>query len=193
MKTLLTLVSAFLMATTAIAADQVVELNSKTVTLGALSQDRGAAAQATINVVRTTETPDLVELVFNFKEGEYVCTEWRDRVVYEPGYYRVVCNTDRYGRQYCRRIYTGGYYRTYSECVRREYRLFNEARVLKLNFKKAESLRAGERETFSLNFAQRGLDSGKFDYTARTVDTVGDYEIKYSTFLRKDTFFFKAK
>ena len=193
MKTLFTIFAALVMSFNVFAADQVVELNSKKVMLGALSQDRGAAANASIQVVRTTETPDVVELVFNFKEGDYVCTEYRNRTVYEPGYYTVVCNTDRHGRQFCRRVYVGGYYRTYSECVRREYRLFDTARVLKLNFKKATELRAGERETFKIDFAQRGLESHKFNYSAEGVDTINDYNVKYSTFLRKDTFFFKKK
>ena len=140
MKALFVLVSALILSTSGFAAERTIELNSKKVIVGKLDQARGQAAQATLEVVRTSETPDLVELVFNFKQGDYVCTEYRTRTVYEPGYYRVVCNTDRYGRQYCRRIYTGGYYRTYEECVRNEYRLFDDARVLKLNFKKAANL-----------------------------------------------------
>ena len=191
MKALFVLVSALLLSTAGFAADRTIELNSKKVIVGKLDQARGQAAQATLQVVRTSETPDLVELVFNFKQGDYVCTEYRTRTVYEPGYYRVVCNTDRYGRQYCTRIYTGGYYRTYEECVRNEYRLFDDARVLKLNFKKAADLTAGERETFTVNFAQRGIDSSRFNYTA-TSDNAA-YDITFSTFLRKDTFFFKLK
>ncbi|PIP89832.1 MAG: hypothetical protein COW01_07645 [Bdellovibrionales bacterium CG12_big_fil_rev_8_21_14_0_65_38_15] len=177
----------------AFSADRVIELGSKKVIVGQLAQDRGAAAQATLEVVRTTATPDLVELVFNFKQGDYVCTEYRTRTVFEPGYYRVVCSTDRQGRQYCRRIYTGGYYRTYQECVRNEYRLFDDARVLKLNFKKAAQLNAGERETFTIDFSQRGIDSSRFNYSATSRDAAASYDIKFSTFLRKDTFFFKAK
>lgn len=191
MKSFFAVFAALVMSFSAFSADQVVELNSKKVLIGALSQDRGAAAAASMEVVRTTETPDVVELVFNFKEGEYVCTQYVNRTVYEPGYYTVVCSTDRHGRQYCRQVYVGGYYRTVSECVRREYRLFDTARSLKLNFKKAAELRAGERETFKIDFAQRGLSSHKFNYAAKSLDTVTDYKIKYSTFLRKDTFFFK--
>lgn len=191
MKALFVLVSAVVLASSSFAADRVIELNSKKVMVGELAQDRGTAAQATLEVVRTTETPDLVELVFNFKKGDYVCTEYATRTVYEPGYYRVICSTDRHGRQYCSRIYTGGYYRTYQECVRNEYRLFDDARVLKLNFKKAADLNAGERETFSVNFAQRGIDSSRFNYTATSENAA--YEIDFRTFLRKDTFFFKLK
>lgn len=191
MKALFVLVSAIVLASSSFAADRVIELNSKKVMVGQLAQDRGTAAQATLEVVRTTETPDLVELVFNFKKGDYVCTEYATRTVYEPGYYHVVCSTDHHGRQYCSRIYTGGYYRTYQECVRNEYRLFDDARVLKLNFKKAADLNAGERETFTVNFAQRGIDSSRFNYTA-TSDNAA-YEIDFRTFLRKDTFFFKLK
>tara|TARA_R110002049_G_scaffold302886_2_gene496406 strand:+ start:1303 stop:1881 length:579 start_codon:yes stop_codon:yes gene_type:complete len=192
MKTLIVMFALFA-SSFAFSADRVIELSSKKVIVGTLAQDRGAAAQATLEVVRTTETPDLVELVFNFKQGDYVCTEYRTRTVFEPGYYRVVCSVDRYGRQYCRRIYTGGYYRTYEECVRNEYRLFDDSRVLKLNFKKAAELNAGERETFTVNFSQRGIDSSRFNYSATTTDSRSAYEIKFSTFLRKDTFFFKQK
>src|SRR5690606_16394942 len=119
MKTLFVAISAFVLAFSSFAADRVVELDRGTVNLGQLNQERGSGAITTINVVRTTQTPDVVELNFDFKEGAYVCTQWQDRVIYEPGYYRTVCNTDRYGRQYCRRIYVGGYYRTVTECVRR--------------------------------------------------------------------------
>ncbi len=192
MKTLF-IMFALLASSFAFSADRVIELSSKKVIVGALAQDRGAAAQASIEVVRTTETPDLVELAFNFKQGDYVCTEYRTRTVFEPGYYRVVCSVDRNGRQFCRRIYTGGYYRTYEECVRNEYRLFDDARILKLNFKKAAELNAGERETFTINFSQRGIDSSRFNYSAESSDTRASYDIKFSTFLTKDTFKFKQK
>ncbi len=191
MKTLFAFLFASLLVTSAAAADRVVELGHENINIGTLNQERGNGAMSTINVVRTAATPKVVELAYNFQEGQYVCTQWRDRVVYEPGYYRTVCNTDRYGRSYCRRIYVGGYYRTVTECVRRDYRLFNSSRVLKLNFKKAADLNAGEREVFAIDFAQRGLDSGKFDYNASAVESATDYKIKYSSFLRKDTFIFK--
>lgn len=193
MKTLLALVSSFILATSAFAVDQTVELKSEKVLLGALAQDRGASAKASINVVRTEATPDVVELVFNFKEGAYVCTQYVNRTIFEPGYYRTVCSENRHGHVVCRRIYVGGYYRTVSECVRHDYRLFDTSRSLKLNFKKAESLRVGEKETFSIEFNQRSIGSNKFNYTARSVETIGDYKLKYSTFLRKDTFFVKKK
>lgn len=193
MKTFVALLFASLLATGAVAADRVVELGSQNIHLGALNQERGNGAMSTINVVRTERTPDVVELVYNFKEGQYVCTEWRDRVIYEPGYYRTICNTDRYGRQYCRRVYVGGYYRTVTECVRRNYRLFDSSRVLKLNFKKSADLSKNEREVFAIDFSQRGLDSGKFDYNASAVDAAAEYKIKYSSFLRKDTLFFKKQ
>ena len=57
MKALLLMIT-LLASNFAFSADSAIELKSRKVIVGQLAQDRGASAQATLEVVRTTETPD---------------------------------------------------------------------------------------------------------------------------------------
>lgn len=184
------LIAAFVMALPAFAG-RTFELNSDVLNLGEISQTRGTSAIETFEVVRGRNTPDNVEMYFTFKETIPVCLQWDYRRVWVPGTPDVVCHTDRLGRTHCTTINRGGYWETERYCIRYGETYELTSKKIILDFDKARTLDADQKEVFEVTLLQKRDTSTKIEASARVV--AGQrYEIKYRTFLTKDRLVFKA-
>jgi hypothetical protein len=153
------------------------QMSISEVNLGALKQVTDRAAASDFSLTRTSATPSKVNLRFTLKKKDKRCVETRTIRVQQPGYYRNRCYRDHHGRAFCRTYYVRG--RSYLEnrCVRRALVDVVDSKSIRLNFKKASTLAAGEKEVISLSLSQRSLDSGKFD-AAATINGAATYEIE---------------
>lgn len=192
MKKMILLVS-FLMAGSLFAQSRQFELTSEKLVLGELSQTRGASAHETIEVTRTEDSPEKVTLQFSVEELTNVCSLWDYRDVWVPGYRDVVCHTDRFGNTHCRTIFHPGYYRSERFCAQYRSVPMKAYKEIRLNFKKAKELTAGEQEVFGVTLSQKGSYTAKIEASARALDTESKYEIKFKKFLVKDQLVFKVK
>ncbi|PIP96499.1 MAG: hypothetical protein COW00_10270 [Bdellovibrio sp. CG12_big_fil_rev_8_21_14_0_65_39_13] len=173
-------------------AGRVFNLESDTLNLGEISQSRGSSAIETFQIVRGRNTPDKIDMLFNFKETVNVCMEWDYRQVWRPGFPETVCHTDRRGNTHCTTINRGGYFETERYCVRYGETYDVTTKRIILDFDKARTLAADEKEVFEVTLFQKRETSTKVEARGTTVQGSA-YEINYRTFLTKDRLVFKSK
>jgi hypothetical protein len=193
MKKLVMVLMASMMVAFAAHAERSFNLENAALNLGDLQQTRGTSAFETFQVVRTQATPEEVVVFFNFKERTSVCAERSYRQICDPGYYDVVCWSDRYGRQICNRVWRPGYCREESFCVRYEDVYVTNPKQIRFDFDKALPLASDESEIFEVTLSQKGAASGKIEATGRALQSAAAYEVDYRTFLTKDKLIFKVK
>ena len=118
-------------------------LDRDMINLGRLEQSSRSPGELTVQVQRTSVTPQEVQVKVTYDYEARICARWVQEPYYVPGYCRTVWN----GRTYDRVCYPGHYeYRTY--CAGYQDVTKTESRNIELNFKKAATVADGRSEEY---------------------------------------------
>lgn len=132
---------------------KVVELDQKNINVGWMTQAHEQLGSMELTVVRTDKTPKKVNLEIGLYMFELFCRF--------PGY-----PIDGNGN--------------FTNCYAYDWYWAPQSEVIRLNFKKAKRLSAGEAEVFQLKIKQLSTKSLKLNFEVDTFDSTRNYEIYFN-------------
>ncbi len=170
-----------------------IELNGSEIQVGALAQTDFQPAHEVLNIIRTSDSPEDITLLYSVGVQETVCVDWENRPFWVEGRWERVCYV-QHNQQICNDVYRPGYYEYRQVCVKTEEVMTKDTKKLYLNFKKAENLEGNAREVFALEFNQKQARNDNHTIQVNKVEGAQDYDVKETTILGlKRTLKFIAK
>ncbi|MBT3980252.1 MAG: hypothetical protein HOE90_02800 [Bacteriovoracaceae bacterium] len=153
------------------------KLESSRIHLGEMEQLEGSTGHLVVRAIRTSETPEEVDIIVNYDYQSTRCGEWI------AGYWDYSWNTrnrrrNRNWRRYRTRRRHVGHWGEYPICIFYEDVVLKKTRKIELDFEDAATLDPGEVEEFLIHLDQEKFDSDDLDISARVLESQHNYKIK---------------